>query len=403
MARKKENLLGEMKKNVKKVAEQSKDINEKQPTQLSIDKIKVNEGNYFNMNDDSKYEALKLSIERVGILSPLTVKENGVDDKGDKQYLIISGHRRLKAAKELNYETVPVHIIFSNSDTAGLTDANTTSREITFDEYIRAIEEVEREIKENNIKVKGRKDEYIGKRLGLSHNQVSRYRRIKGKLSKELKALFDDKAITLNTASEWAALSVENQIKVYNELQSMGDTDKISEALGRQLKKSVLGIDTDKDSNSSKSETEDSLDVDGVNNDSSIPTGEENIDTPVDNTDIESAPVTNIEVDKSDDNNKNDTVNDETPVNPVTPVETTDKGQNIFSVDDNTGEIVPVDLDNIKKAANVVSNIKRYVDGIQNECNRIDIITDNEKSKAIRQLKMCRDFIEETLSKWETK
>ena len=91
MARKKENLLGEMKKNVKKVAEQSKDINEKQPTQLSIDKIKVNEGNYFNMNDDSKYEALKLSIERVGILSPLTVKENGVDDKGDKQYLIISG------------------------------------------------------------------------------------------------------------------------------------------------------------------------------------------------------------------------------------------------------------------------------------------------------------------------
>lgn len=396
MARKKENLLGEMKKNITKVAEKSGDINEKQPTQVSVDNISGNDANYFNMENDPKYEALKLSIERVGILSPLTVQESGVNDRGEKQYVLISGHRRLKAAKELNYEVVPVHVIFSDSSTDGLTDANTTSREITVDEYITAIEEVERDIKENHIKVEGRKTAYIGKRLGLSHNQVSRYVRIK-KLIPELRRLLDDKMITLNTASEWAALDEEKQNRLYDRLNigvdPTADSDKISEALAKQIKREIIGIDVDVE-HIDVEPMEDEPVVSVVTDNTSDDADNKNVVTQKGNGDIKPEIKTPVSAEK------HAVPVDTEPVEPVKEVDT-----EVTAVtggdDDNAGNQEPVEV--IKKQSNVVSNIKRYVDGILNECSRVEDVTDSERDKVVRQLKMCREFIDETLNKWEVK
>lgn len=408
MARKKDNLLGEMSKSVKKVAKNSKDINEKQPTQLSIDFIRENEGNYFNMNDDNKYEALKLSIERVGILTPLTVKENGTDDKGNKLYLIISGHRRFKAAKELNYETVPVYVKSSESDTEGLSDANLTSREITVDEYITAIEEIEHEIEQSETKPYGkgteykRKTDYIGARIGLSHNQVARYQRIK-KLVPELRVLLDDKIITLNIASSLAALSVDNQTKVYTELQK-GDTEKISETVVKQIRNAVLGIDSD------------DISEDGSNDSNIIATGDNsegtlNIETnqgaeDKDKFDFEGLNLENEE--HSIDFGQFEGVDDTASSDDDAGNGFDDNENNRVIIDQNTGEIIPTkdlqpEMEKMRQAANVVTNIKRYVDGIQNECNKVDLITNREKNKVIGQLEMCRKFIEDTLNEWKSK
>lgn len=52
--------------------------------------------------DDENIDKLKESIQQKGILTPITVTKDNV---------VISGHRRLMAARELNLETVPVYQI----------------------------------------------------------------------------------------------------------------------------------------------------------------------------------------------------------------------------------------------------------------------------------------------------
>ena len=85
-----------------------------------------------------------------------------------------------------------------------------------------------------------------------------------------------------------------------------------------------------------------------------------------------------------------------------------DNENNRAIIDQNTGEIIPTkdlqpEMEKMRQAANVVTNIKRYVDGIQNECNKVDLITNREKNKVIGQLEMCHKFIEDTLNEWKSK
>lgn len=65
--------------------------------------------------DDESMVELRKSIEKVGILVPLTVFENHKEIPKTK-YILLDGERRWRIAKELNMETVPVNVIDEPTD-----------------------------------------------------------------------------------------------------------------------------------------------------------------------------------------------------------------------------------------------------------------------------------------------
>lgn len=71
---------------------------------IEITKLKEHPRNnyYFSELDGKKYEEIKRSIAENGIRNPIKCTTN---------FTVISGHQRLKIAKELGMETVPVQII----------------------------------------------------------------------------------------------------------------------------------------------------------------------------------------------------------------------------------------------------------------------------------------------------
>ena len=73
--------------------------------QMEIERLKTFKDHPFHVKDDEDMKALKVSIEKYGILNPLIVRplKEGV-------YEIVSGHRRKHAAEQLGYRKVPVII-----------------------------------------------------------------------------------------------------------------------------------------------------------------------------------------------------------------------------------------------------------------------------------------------------
>ena len=65
-------------------------------TVLKIENLKEFEGHPYKVTDNEEMNALALSIKENGILSPVVVRP--IEDTGD--YEIISGHRRIFAAKK---------------------------------------------------------------------------------------------------------------------------------------------------------------------------------------------------------------------------------------------------------------------------------------------------------------
>lgn len=57
--------------------------------------------------DADTLEELAASIKHIGLVQPITVREDG---KGDGKYIIISGERRYRAARLIDLETIPAYI-----------------------------------------------------------------------------------------------------------------------------------------------------------------------------------------------------------------------------------------------------------------------------------------------------
>ena len=83
-------LLGQQKQNQRSVRE------------INIDKIKAGRFQPRSNFDDEKLKELTNSIKKQGILSPILVREHGLND-----FEIIAGERRLRASKMAGLETIP--------------------------------------------------------------------------------------------------------------------------------------------------------------------------------------------------------------------------------------------------------------------------------------------------------
>lgn len=245
----KKNIGDAIKKEVKNVAKKAENVNSLSVDvrDIQISKIKANENNFFSVEEDEKFASLVESIKENGVVEPVIV----VDD-GDGTYTMISGHRRMKASQVVGNKTIPArikHSLDEKDKMIYLIDTNMTVRDLSVADIINAIKQYEALIKEFDIKIEGRKTAWIGKRIGMSDRQVSKYMSLE-KLDDRIKALFDEHVIGLQQASSLAVLDPEKQEKAYIELKGIiakaeeenpGEEVKIVDRVIQEIKNEVTG------------------------------------------------------------------------------------------------------------------------------------------------------------------
>ena len=95
----------------------------KSPIIIPISKLHPFRGHPYQVRDDAEMDTLIESIQEQGILTPLIVRplENTEDE-----YEIISGHRRLHAARKAGITEIPAFVYALDRDAAAiaLVDSN---------------------------------------------------------------------------------------------------------------------------------------------------------------------------------------------------------------------------------------------------------------------------------------
>ena len=207
------------------------------PIAIPVEKLHPFEGHPYKVLDNGEMETLIESIHNEGILSPLIVRPL----EGTAEYEVISGHRRLHAAKRAGLSEVPVLVYEINREEAAimLVDSNLHREHILPSEKAFAYK-----LKMEAMKHQGRTSPQVGEKLvtaekvgadgGDSKNQVLRYVRLTH-LIPELLQLVDDGKIALTPAVELSYLPENAQTCLLEEIHRNDCTPSLSQAI--RLKK----------------------------------------------------------------------------------------------------------------------------------------------------------------------
>ncbi len=174
-------------------------------TEISVRDIYPFENHPFKVLDDEKMEELIESIKEYGILTPVIVRKDGED-----LYQMISGHRRLYAAKKAGLTTIPAIIKDMDDDEAVIymVDSNLQREEILPSEkafsYKMKYDAMKRvagrpkkgERNEAQVGPNSWTAQLLAVQVGESRNQVKRYLRLT-ELIPELLDLVDQKRIPI--------------------------------------------------------------------------------------------------------------------------------------------------------------------------------------------------------------
>lgn len=193
---------------------------------IPLDKIIPDERNFYTVD---YVEDLKESILLIGLQQPLVVRE-----QEDGTFKLSTGHRRLKALKELveeghqQFETASCNIQTQIDELRAelqLIMTNSTARELTqYEKYQQAkrLRELLTQLKESGIKLPGRMREIVAKTLKTSVAQVGRMENIDNNLTKEFKEEFKNDKINISTANELSGLAEEEQKQAFKEYKNKG-------------------------------------------------------------------------------------------------------------------------------------------------------------------------------------
>lgn len=194
--------------------------------EIRIDQIFPFENHPFKVLDDEKMDELVESIKANGVLSPVLVRP---DDEGS--YEMISGHRRMHAAKLAGLTLIPAIIKEMTDDEATIcmVDANVQREEILPSERAFSLKMKMDAMRrqgtrsdllddtENTSDTKCRRSEtaaIVGKEIGMGQVQVRKYVRLT-ELVPELINLVDSKKITITLAVEISYLDKQIQEWIY--------------------------------------------------------------------------------------------------------------------------------------------------------------------------------------------
>ena len=206
--------------------------------EIRIDKIHAFKDHPFKVLDDEKMEELVESIRNNGVLSPVLVRPDH-----DGGYEMISGHRRMHAAKLAGLETLPAIVKEMDIDEATIimVDSNVQREEILPSERAFALKMKMKSLRrqgarsdlslrtqcaksdEDTLRTECAKSENdppverdkrsaneAGESFGLKARQVNKYVKLT-ELIPELLKMVDDKSISVNIGYEIAAFDKDVQ------------------------------------------------------------------------------------------------------------------------------------------------------------------------------------------------
>lgn len=205
--------------------------NDQEAVFLSVDQIQPFQNHPFQVRDDEAMDDLVDSIIEHGILVPVTVRPRPAGVEGKAEFEMISGHRRLHAAKRAGLKVVPALIRDIEDNDAAIVemiDSNMQRDSLLPSERAFALK-----MKRDALKHQGKKidvvdgetkivvdqesaaSERAGASLGLKGRQA-RYYIALTELIPELLALVDDKKIPVHTGARIAQLPKNVQTAVYS-------------------------------------------------------------------------------------------------------------------------------------------------------------------------------------------
>ena len=194
--------------------------------EIEIGRIHAFPNHPFKVLDDEKMDTLVDSIRENGILNPVIVRP---DQSGN--YEMISGHRRLHAAKIVGLKKVPAIVKEMSDDEAiiKMVDANIQREEILPSErafsFKMKMEAMSRQGKRTDLtsdpvgpKLSGERSNIeLSSETGDSTSQIKRYIRLTS-LVPELLDLVDEGKIKMRPAVELSYLDEDNQRAVVDEI-----------------------------------------------------------------------------------------------------------------------------------------------------------------------------------------
>lgn len=212
---------------------------------ISVKKLHPSKQNFYNI-DPKEIEALKDTIELVGVQENLVVREIKEGEFAG-EYEIIVGHKRHLAVSELATEGkvtefVPCKIDYSGNSALReliLIFTNSTQRERSDYEKMHEIQRV-RELLEDYAKnndLPGRKRDIIAGILNTSKSTISRLDNIRRHIIPEFMQEYKAGKIPTATANEIAGISSERQRELWQQYEETGTIKKKEAAAVKQEEK----------------------------------------------------------------------------------------------------------------------------------------------------------------------
>ena len=205
-------------------------------TKIAVSKLRSFENNPYQVRDDAEMNTLIESIQMQGVLSPLIVRPIENTD----EYEVVSGHRRLHAARKAGITEVPALIYALDRDTAAIAvvDSNLHREHILPSEkafaYRMKLEAMSRQGHRSDLTSDqlGRKletAEIIAQQSDDSKSQVRRYIRLTYLLP-ELLEKMDQGEIALSVGVELSFLDESIQREVLEQCAINDCTPSYSQA-----------------------------------------------------------------------------------------------------------------------------------------------------------------------------
>ena len=202
-------------------------VNEESAMEIEINKIHALKNHPFKVLDDEKMQDLIESVKLSGVLTPVLLLVDSNDE-----YEMISGHRRLHAAKMAGLTTIPAIVRELSDDDAviAMVDANIQREELLPSEkafaYRMKLEAMKRQGSRTDLtlsqnETKSRSDEVLSKQVGESRAQVQRYIRLT-ELIPELLDLVDSKKLKFTVAVDISYIDKEIQKWIYEYIKDTG-------------------------------------------------------------------------------------------------------------------------------------------------------------------------------------
>lgn len=201
--------------------------NEEIATEIELQQIQSFQNHPFKVLDDEKMQDLVNSIYENGILTPVLVRPIN-DDK----YEMISGHRRMHAAKLLQMNVIPA-IIREMSDEEAIikmVDSNIQREELFPSEkafaYKMKLDAMKKQGRRTDLTscqngTRLRADQELGAQVGESARSVQRYIRLT-KLQPKLLDMVDNKRLKFTIAVDISYIDKEIQNWLYDYIDANG-------------------------------------------------------------------------------------------------------------------------------------------------------------------------------------